>query len=188
MNERILPSPSLHTLFVSKEVSHCPLISEMIRLGQHLQTSETISKDCGILSLDYGKRLLINAQNTSLQKMTQQDVVEIVDYDPLKNIMMVIGPKDPSLETPVHWIIQKARVDINALLQINSPSLFEQFQGKFPTTEKETKPATLERAKEILKALRTNKTILLQNEGILFAGLTINEVSSSLDKYLRRRQ
>ncbi|MBN1860510.1 MAG: class II aldolase/adducin family protein [Candidatus Thermoplasmatota archaeon] len=188
MNERTLPSPSLHTLFVSKEVSRCPLISEMIKLGQHLQTWEITSKDSGILSMDYGKRLLINAQNVNLQKMTQQDVVEIVDYDPLKNIMMVIGPKDPSAETPVHWIIQKARVDINALLQINSPSLFERFQGKFPTTEVKTKPATLERAKEILRVLRTNKTILLQNEGILFTGLTIKEISSSLDKYLRGTQ
>jgi hypothetical protein len=124
----------------------------------------------------------------NLQQISQEDVVEIVDYDPLKNIMMVIGPKDPSLETPVHWIIQKARVDINVLLQFNSPSLYEQFQGKFPATEKDTKPATLERAKEILKILRTNKIILLQNKGVLFTGLTINEVISTLDKYLRSTQ
>lgn len=184
MNERILPSPSLQTLFVSKEVSNCPLIAQMIRLGQSLQQRGLTSKDSATLSLDYGKRLLINAKNIDLTKMAQQDVVEIVDYDPLKNIMMVIGPKDPSIETPVHWIIQKARHDINALLQINSPSLFKRFQKKFPTTERETKPATLERAKELLRVLRNGKIILIQNEGILFTGLTINDLQSTVDTYL----
>ena len=136
MNERILPSPVMQTLFVSRETSNCPLISEMIKLGQRLEELGLADKETGIVSLDYGKRLLINAKNIDVKKMKQHDVVEIVDYDPLKNIMMVIGTKDPCLETPVHWIIQKARHDINALLQINSTTLFEKLKETLPTTEK----------------------------------------------------
>lgn len=184
MNERILPSPALHTVFVSREMSNCPLIFEMIKLGQSLHDLGLTDKETGCISLDYGKRLLINAKNVNLKKMTQQDIVEIVDYDPLKNIMMVIGSKDPTIETPVHWIIQKARHDINALLQINSTSLFEKFQKILPATEKETQPATLERAKETLKTLRNGKTILIKNEGILFAGLTVKEIHDALNNYL----
>jgi len=184
MNERILPSPVLQTLFVSRETSNCPLISEMIKLGQRLEELGLADKETGIVSLDYGRRLLINAKNIDVKKMKQHDVVEIVDYDPLKNIMMVIGTKEPCSETPVHWIIQKARHDINALLQINSTTLYEKLKETLPTTEKETQPATLDRAKEILTMLRNGKTILIKNEGILFAGINIKEIQEALLKYL----
>jgi hypothetical protein len=188
MNERILPSPSLHILFVSRETSKCPLISDMITLGQSLQELGLTDKETGSISLDYGRRLLINAQNVDIKKMTQQDIVEIVDYDPLKNIMMVIGLNDPTRETPVHWIIQKARHDVNAILQIKSTALFERFQKKLPTTEKETQPATLERAKEILKTLQKGKTILIHNEGILFAGINGKEIHDAIQRYLGVQQ
>jgi hypothetical protein len=188
MNERILPSPSLHILFVSRETSKCPLISDMITLGQSLQELGLTDKETGSISLDYGRRLLINAQNVDIKKMTQQDIVEIVDYDPLKNIMMVIGLNDPTRETPVHWIIQKARHDVNAILQIKSTALFERYQKKLPTTEKETKPATLERAKEILKTLQNGKTILIRNEGILFAGINGKEIHDAIQRYLGVQQ
>jgi hypothetical protein len=184
MNERILPSPVLQTLFVSRETSNCPLISEMIKLGQRLEELGLADKETGIVSLDYGKRLLINAKNVDVKKMKQHDVVEIIDYDPLKNIMMVIGTKDPCLETPVHWIIQKARHDINALLQINSTTLFEKLKETLPTTEKETQPIALDRAKEILKTLRNGKTILIKNEGILFTGINIKEIQTALLNYV----
>lgn len=184
MNERILPSPALQTLFVSRETSNCPLIAEMIKLGQSLQDQGLTDKETGIISLDYGKRLLINAKNIDIKKMTQQDIVEIVDYDALKNVMMVIGPKDPNLETPVHWIIQKARHDINALLQLNSPALYERFQKTLPVTEKDSQPDSLEKAKDILKTLRNGKTILLKNEGMIFAGINIKEITDAMQHYL----
>jgi hypothetical protein len=184
MNERILPSPTLQTLFISREVSNCPLIAEMIKLGQRLEELGLTDKEIGIMSMDYGKRLLINAKNVDIKKMTQHDVVEIVDYEPLKNIMMVIGPKEPDMETSVHWIIQKARYDINAILQIKSKALFEKFQKTLPTTENETPPASLEQAKEILKTLRNGKIILIKNEGILFAGINMKEIRDALRTYL----
>jgi ribulose-5-phosphate 4-epimerase/fuculose-1-phosphate aldolase len=184
MIEKTLPAPALHTLFISRETSNCPLVSEMITLGQRLQKIGLSDKETGVLSLDYGKRLLINAKNTDLKKLTQQEIVEIVDYDPLKNIMMVIGLHDPALETPVHWIIQKARNDVNAILQINSPTLYENLKNMLPSTENDTPPGTLARAKEILKTLQKGKTILLQNEGIIFVGINRKEIHDALHQQL----
>jgi ribulose-5-phosphate 4-epimerase/fuculose-1-phosphate aldolase len=188
MSEKTLPAPTLHTLFVSRETSNCPLLSEMITLGKNLQEFGLTDKETGILSLDYGKRLLINAKNTDLKKITQQDIVEIVDYDPLKNIMMVIGLHDPTLETPVHWIIQKARHDVNAILQINSPTLYEKFKNILPSTENDTPPGTLQRAKEILRTLQKGKTILLKNEGIIFVGINRKEIHEAMRMQLEEHQ
>ena len=183
MNDRILPSPPQTTLFVSRETSNCPFLSDMIQLGQVLQ-QHVQEEETGVISMDYTKRLLINAKNVDIKKMAQQDIVEIVDYDPLKKILMVIGPKDPAIETPVHWIIQKARQDVNVLVQINSPVLYENLKTTLPTTEKDTQPATLERAKEILRTLRNGKTFLLKNEGMIFAGINTQEIHSSFQRYL----
>jgi len=184
MNERILPSPTLQTLFISREQSNCPLLSEMIKLARTLEELGLTDTETAVISVDYGKRLLINAKNVNVKKMTQQDVVEIVDYDPLKNIMMVIGPKDPTTETPVHWIVQKARQDINALLQINSTGLVTKINKSLPMTENSTSSASLECAKDILKTLRNGKTILLKDEGILFAGINTKEIDDALRTHL----
>ena len=184
MTEKILPSPALQTVFVSREISNCPLISDMIQLGRSLKQYGITDNESGMLSLNYGKRMLINAKNVDIKTMTQQDVVEIVDYDPLKNIMMAIGSKDPCREAPVHWIIQKARHDINALLQINSITIYKKLEGMLPTTEKETQPGTLERAKEILRTARKEKTIAIRNEGVLFAGMQLREIQKALENQL----
>jgi hypothetical protein len=188
MTERFLPPPALQILYVTHETSNCHLIAEMIKLGQKLEEIGLTDKETCTMSLDYGKRLLITAKNVDGKKMRQQDAVEIVDFDPLKNIMMVIGAKDPSVDAPVHWIIQKARHDINALLQINSVTFYEKLKGKLPTTEKDDLPVPLDRAKELLKTLRNGKTILLKNEGILFAGVNIKEIEKSVNTFLGGQQ
>jgi hypothetical protein len=182
MDERILPSPVQQIIFVSRETSNCPLIAQMIQLGHTLGGLNLSDSDVGIASLDYGKRLLINGKNTDIKKMNRQDVVEIVDYDPLKNIIMVIGTKDPCIETPVHWIIQKARHDINVLLQINSRSLVDRLKGTLPTTRKETNAGTLEQAKELLRTFREGRTILLRNQAVVCAGINIQEIETALQK------
>jgi hypothetical protein len=183
MNERFLPNPIQQIIFVSRETCNCPLIAEMIHLGRKLTDLGFPETDVGIVSLDYGKRLLINGKNMDIKKMNQQDVVEIVDYDPLKNIIMVIGTKDPCLQTPAHWIIQKARQDINALLQINSTTLVERLRGTIPSTEKETTAGSLDQAKEILKTLRQKKTIIIRDEAVLYAGVNIQEIEKQLQDY-----
>jgi hypothetical protein len=187
MTEKTLPSPMLQVLFVSKETSNTPLFGEIAKIGRTLENLGVPKNAPGIVSYDYGRRLVITAKNIDVKQMNQADIVEIADYDPLKNIMLVIGTKEPCQEAPVHWIIQKARHDINVLLELQSPSLPERLQGILPATQAVTIPGTLDRAKEFLRTLRTGKTILLQNEGILFAGINIKEIEASLSLYLKEK-
>lgn len=187
MTEKTLPSPALQVLFVSKETSNSPLFGEIVRIGRTLESLGVPKNVPGSVSYDYGRRLVITAKNIDVKQMSQADIVEIADYDPLKNIMLVIGTKEPCQEAPVHWIIQKARRDINILLQLQSPSLLERFQGILPATKEVTLPGSLDRAKEFLRTLRTGKTILIQNEGILFAGINMKEIEASLSTYLKEK-
>jgi hypothetical protein len=185
MTERMLPTPALQVLFVSRETSKSPLFGELVKIGHILESQGVSTHETGIMSYDYGRRLIITAKNIDVKQMSPEDIVEIADYDPLKNIMLVIGIKEPSQEAPVHWIIQKARHDINVLLQVHSPSLVTKLQGTLPSTEEVTPPGTLDRAKELLKTLRKGKTILIQQDEILFAGINIQEIEKSVLFYLK---
>ena len=186
MTERTLPSPALQVLFVSRETSKSPLFGELVKIGHLLERHGIASHETGIMSYDYGRRLIITAKNIDIKRMSQEDIVEIADYDPLKNIMLVIGTKEPTIEAPVHWIIQKARHDINVLLQLHSPSLAKKLQDTLPSTEETTTPGTLERAKELLKTLRKGKTILIPpDDEILFAGINMQELEQSVALYLK---
>lgn len=185
MAEKTLPSPAFQVFFVSRETSNSPLFGEMVKIGRMLEDFGVSKNVLGIVSYDYGRRLVITAKNIDVKQMNQSDIVEIADYDPLKNIMLVIGTKEPCQEAPVHWIIQKARHDINILLQLQDHLLVEKLQGTLPTTEEAAPPGTLDRAKEFLRTLRTGKTILIPHEGILFAGINIKEIEASLSLYLK---
>jgi len=173
---------SFQTLYVSREQSNCPLISDMIRIDKKLKELEVLKDTTGAMSLEYGKRMVIQRAGSRLDDLKIDDFAEIVDYDPLKRIMLVIGRNEPCVEAPVHWIIHHARDDVNAILQLNGEKTIERFSKRFPTTEKTFPQGTLELAKESLKTLRKSKNIILKDVGVLFVGADLKEVEDSVLK------
>ena len=183
MIEEKLSPVLFQTFFVSREISISPMIVDIIRLGKKFEELTLKEAECNI-SLSYGKCLLINARDADVKHMKQQDVVEIVDYDPIKNIVLAIGKKYPCIETPVHWIIQKARYDVHAVVEISSKKLYEICCDHLPVAEK-TPSGTIDRAKAVLKTLQDGKNICIQDEGILLVGLHLKEIEDSLIKIIR---
>ena len=159
------------------------MIVDIIRLGKKIEELSIKETECNI-SLSYGKRLLINARDVNVEHMKQQDIVEIVDYDPIKNIVLAIGKKYPCIETPVHWIIQKARHDVHAVVEIKSKKMYETCCDYLPVTEK-TSCGTIDRAKAVLKTLRDSKNICIKDEGILLVGVHLKEIEDSLVEITR---
>jgi len=175
---------SFQTFYVSKEKSHSAFIPKIIKLGKKIKELGLLKENAGTISLGYGKRMLINASYTDLGDIQTEDIVEVVDYDPVKKIALTIGEKIPDEETPVHWIVQHAREDINTIIQINGENIIERFSNFLPATEKEQPSGTLEQAKETLKTLRTsnNKNIILKNKGVIFVGHSLKEVEDLIIK------
>jgi ribulose-5-phosphate 4-epimerase/fuculose-1-phosphate aldolase len=181
MIERNLPLFNFQTFYLSKEESNCPLIYEIIRVGKKLKDLNLKDKVREItISLRYGKRILINAKENSFEDLKKGDILEIVDYDPIKKIILTIGQKSPKIDTPVHWILHQARDDINAIIQIDYNKLDQKFYNILPITENETKAGTLEQAKEILKQLRNSKRIIIRNQGLIFAGKSIKGLEETI--------
>lgn len=170
------PNLSFQTFYVSKEISKCPLISEIIRVSKKFKTvglSEDII-DISV-SLRYGKRMLINAKNIDFSKIKAEDFLEIIDYDPFKKVLLLIGPKEPRIETPVHWLIHHARNEVNAIIQIDDAQLVGQLEKKLPITEKEYPIGSLDQIKEILRKLRDSKKVVIKNQGAIFVGNSMKD-------------
>jgi len=184
MEDKNFMIPSFQTFFVSREQSSCPILPDMIKLGKKLKEIG-ISKDVkGIISLGYGKRILINGNNLDIGNIKKEDIIEVVDYDPAKKNLLVIGQNEPNIETPVHWIVISARDDVNAVVQLNDENLAVKLAKKLPSTEKEQPPGTLEQAKEVLKALRESKNIVIRNKSVFFVGASFREIEESIRKML----
>ena len=158
----------MRTLFLSREEVRNPLANEIKRAGKIVKERGLVKGNYGNISMRYGKRMLITAMNADLGNLSNEDMVEVVDYNPATNIAMVIGVKEPSRETPMHWLIYR-REGVNAIIHVHAT--FEDA----PTTEKYAKEGSIELAMEAIKALRKSKVANLREHGSVAVGIDMND-------------
>jgi len=180
-NKKII-MPGVQTFYVSKEETNCPLITEFIKISKKLKDLGVLENATATISFSYGKRILINGNVKDFGNIKREELLEIADYDPIKKIMLILGPIEPKVETPVHWMVHHARNDVNTAIQINGENIVEKFGNKIPRTKKEYPPGTLEQAKEVLKILRDSKKLVIKNQGVLFVANTVKEAEDLIIK------
>lgn len=162
--------------YASKEDSNCPLIPLVIKTGREIEEQK---KDVDIIfSVRYGGRMLSNTIVDSFENINIKDFFEIIDYDPVKKVLLTIGTSKPTQDIPVHWIIQHARKDIHAIVQINSYDKLNKYN--YPVVEK--KQDILEMAKNILKELRENNIIKIEEKGLIFTGKSVELIKNDILK------
>jgi ribulose-5-phosphate 4-epimerase/fuculose-1-phosphate aldolase len=178
-----IPNIGFQTFYLSKDETNCPLLPEIVRIGKKYKDQGLIDDESPIIiSLGYGKRVLINGNVEDYSKIVRNELIEIADFNPVKNVLLIIGQNEPRSETPVHWMIHHARDDVNVVIQINNLGLIEKIDDKFPTTEKDALPGSFEQIKEVLRLLRDNKILILRNQGVIFVGSTVKEIEDSILK------
>ena len=183
MNQVKIPNFDFQTFYVSNEICNCPLISEIIKANKELKTINPLKDVIDILiSMKYGKRVLINAKNIDSNKLNTEDFLEIIDYDPLKKILLLMGPKEPRIESSIHWLIHDARNEVKVILQIDNKRIINHINEKLPITDKDYQKGTLEQAKEILLKLRDSKIVVIKNQGLIFVGESMKDVKNSVIK------
>jgi len=164
----------MQVIYVSREMVKNDMLEKMKKIGAKLKEKKYVTHTYGNISVRYGKRMIITATNADLGKLEDEDFVEVVDYNPVTNIAMVIGMREPSRETPMHWLLY-SRKDINAI--IHTHKIFE----NVPTTQKERPAGSIELAFEVLKAIGKNKLINIKNHGSVAVGETIDKAMEVMD-------
>lgn len=173
------------TFYVSRETSKSPLLAEIMRINKIFEKQGILEDARLIISLSYGKRVLMNGNHFDTGQMNVESFLEIVDYDPVKKIVLAIGQNEPCIETPLHWLIHHARNDVNAIIQLNGENIVKRSYQNLPSTKNEWAIGTFELVKEVLKTLRNSKKILIKNIGILFVGLNLKEAENLALKTFR---
>ncbi len=185
MQRGAIPNIIFQTFHISKEKTNCPLVSEIIRISKKIKETNILTEDSSlIISLKYGKRILINGIVKDFSKMKHEELLEVADYNPVKNVLMILGPGEPRLETPVHYMIHHARNEVNAVIQINISEFYKKIKEKYPIANDKYPVGTLEYIKEVLKKLHDSNSIILKNQGILVVGETYKKVEESVYKLI----
>ncbi|HDS59889.1 MAG TPA: hypothetical protein ENN54_06345 [Thermoplasmatales archaeon] len=140
---------TFEAFFLSREPVCNPVVAEVVAAGRHLGDGIRCP---GTISVRYGNRMLITGQGVNLCRLEPEDLVEVADYDPVRQTVMVIGPRQPSLSTPLHWFLYR-RPDVHAAVQTHgeTAALREDQQEAYP----------MEMVMEALRGLRDSAMINL---------------------------
>jgi len=182
--EKIKKLPQ-QVFYSSREETNCPLITDMLKISRKINEKESLKdKKDVIISFTYGKRMLINGLVGDYPNIKRTELLEIVDYDPIKNNLLVMGSTEPLIETSIHFMIHHARKEIKVVAQINKEDILKIIKNEIPILEKKFPINSFEFIKQILKELKDNKIIGIKNDVVLFVGKDVKEIEEMIDKTL----
>ena len=181
MKEGGLTNLALQVFYVSREETTCPLLIEMIKTGKNLKEKEILSEgNSATISMKYGKRILINSDVEDFSRIQKEELLEVVDYNPLNNNLLLIGPSDPKVETTLHWMIHHARDEVNVVVQINDKKLLKNIKDNVMLSSEKTPIHNIEFIKQALKKLRDDKKIFIKDTGVIYVGENSRDVADRI--------
>ena|SRR3989338_4229507 len=183
------------TKFTSKnKIIDSELIKDIITAGKKLSKYGLTPSIAGNISVRYKKGMLIKAGGSRLGKLKKGDIVQVTDYIANKNTVYASGPKEPSSETPTHWLIYKKFNDINAIVHahdktiLDNQKLAKRMGIKF--TDKEEPYGTSKLARQVVKALKNSNYLIIKNHGSIAAGKNLKDAMNLIlivHKYVKRQ-
>jgi hypothetical protein len=96
------------TVRVSGEVVRSNAVPVLQDWAHHLM--EALGPDAlegGSIALRQIDHLVVTAQGTDMGNLQLDDFVEVVEYDPVRHVALVIGLRDAPRSTPLLWLLLK---------------------------------------------------------------------------------
>ena len=182
MKDKINFNEMLQIFYISKEETNCPLIIEIIKISKKLKEKSILTKNSdAIFSLGFGKKMIINGIVEDFSNIKRKELLEVIDFDPIKNILLLIGSAEPKIETSLHWMIHHARDDVNFIVQIKKNDIINKIKdldiaaitNKYPIY-------SIDIIKEVLKTLRKDKKIIIKNDNLLIVGRNTKDIEKQI--------
>jgi len=167
------------TAFIERKPLDYPQAGEMISASRKLAEIGFLKGIPGNFSVRTEKGFVITAGGVDKEKLSKQDLVEVLDYDRKTNTVNIIGIKEPSSEARMHWMIYKHFFGVNGMVHVHDSVILKnpekaRMQG-IVFTEKEFPYGTVELAEQAVKALKKSSYIVLLNHGPVAIGGTLQE-------------
>ncbi|HDQ05315.1 MAG TPA: class II aldolase/adducin family protein [Candidatus Bathyarchaeota archaeon] len=181
-----------NTIFVSDQVPVDPRVDELKKWCERFQksglTPEFEGNYTGNLSFRSKEEFIITASGLkNKQNLSNDCFVYVKNYDQQSNTVYVEGRRQPSSESVMHYLIYKARKEVNAVFHGHNKAIVMNAEKLgLRVTEKEYESGTTALATEALKALDDNKLVVLQNHGFVSLGGTMKEAGELALATLKR--
>ncbi|HUR70087.1 MAG TPA: hypothetical protein VM370_12650 [Candidatus Thermoplasmatota archaeon] len=133
--------------FLSGEASASPAVEPLLEGARRLAA---LGHGAGALCARNGPRMTTHAA-LPFDLLTPADFVEVADYDPHLDRLMLLGSRPPQPHAGMHALVFRAKKEIGALVQLEAAS------GKVPVAKKGK--TTLENALGVLEALRSGDAV-----------------------------
>ena len=177
-------NPNVQFIRSVKQLS--PHATNLVSIFEKFRDTLQISKIHSISSRT-GSGFMINSANFNIENFNRDKILEIIDFDPVRNNLMVIGNEPPVNEVIIHWFIYRGLPWINGIISINNNELIEKFQDSaYPIVDINGKMINTNKSLEILKYAKTSNIVILGNQSILIVGKTLEEVYESLKGTLKK--
>ena len=155
-------------VYLPKEKVSDPRILELIKTGRELARSGFCPGNSGNLSFRYALGFVTTRAGSELRSLFPEDFVLVTDVNVMKGKVYVAGKAEPSSEAIMHFLIYKARPDVNAILHAHALHLKNAVE-----TKKAYPYATLEFANSAVEALKDHDLVVLKDHGFVSVGETI---------------
>lgn len=170
------------TKFLREIKVHSKAIRQMIDIGRSLNSKGLTPANAGNFSVRTEHGMLITCGGKNKGHLEDEDFVEVLSFDGIRNMVNVVGIKEPSSEVPMHWLIY-GNSDVNAIIHAHDSSVVEN-PGGHVITEGEHPYGTMSQAKDVAKALEKSNYVIIRNHGVIAVGKTLSDAMALiLDRY-----
>ena len=179
-------------IFVSDEIPSDAKIEELKDWCERFQrnglTPEIEGNYTGNLSFRSEEGFVITASGLkSKENLSDDCFVYVKSYDEQSNTVYIEGKRRPSSEAVMHFLIYKAREEINAIFHGHHDAIIANAEKlKLPITEREHEAGSIELADEVLRALGDKNLIVIKNHGFISLGKTMKEAGELALATLKR--
>ena len=146
----------MRVIILSREKVKNPYVKEIIDIGREIDRRGTIS-------VRYGNRILIST-NPELKNLSEDDFVEVVDYNISTDTALIIGYNQPLSSLSLHWMIYRLP-DVNAVIHLHECLDFQ---------------LRIEQILDVLKSLKEERFISSEILGRISIGRYLKEVLDTI--------
>jgi L-fuculose-phosphate aldolase len=166
------------TEFVGKVGADQPVVDGVRAAGRRLDEFGLTPENAGNISVRSGRGMHITVGGVSKGALSADDIVEVVDFD--FHVAKVVGVKEPSSETPMHWLIYQSYPDVKAVIHVHDDLAVDEAQKLerdcgIRSTESFANYGTQEQAFQVVEALSHCQYAVIKGHGVVCMGESLDE-------------
>lgn len=172
LNDIIKPT----TFFIGNQVHDSDLAPQIMATGKKLAGTVVINR-FGSISTKFRNKFVVTSSTADFHNIGAEDIIEVMNYDPVRNSILAIGTKDPSPDTPLHWFIYRAFPTARAAIHIHDELVLNNFRAlKLPVTSRKLEIFNAQTSLDVLSELKKNNYIIIKEHGSVVIGRNLNDV------------